>query len=186
MGDGAVDRHLGAEPDPHHHEAQLVDHAVAENPTEIVLDHGVEDREGRHQRADVEQDLDTHELYAGKGPGEGIDGDLGGKGAKKDRAPPGGLGICVGEPAVQKRKGTLDADGEEDQGRGKTVELHHLEAEHARGLVGAAQQYPRQQDHAGAHLEDEITDPRCIGAPCAARPDQEDRRDGHQFPEHVE
>ena len=52
MGERAVDGKLGADSDSDHHEADLVDHAVAENAAQVVLDNGVEDREHGHDGSD--------------------------------------------------------------------------------------------------------------------------------------
>ena len=46
-----IDAHAGAQPDTGHHEADLVYHAVSQHPAQVVLDHGVEDREHGQMRS---------------------------------------------------------------------------------------------------------------------------------------
>jgi hypothetical protein len=172
-----VDGQLGADADAADHEAELVVEAVGENSPEVVDDHRVEDRKGRHGRTDVDQHLGPRIA-----PGERIDGELGGEGAEPDGAAHRGLGIGVLQPVVQEGKSAFDADGDEDQVRSQAAEAEG--AEFDRAGVGDVKQGAGQQQDARAHLNDEIAHAGAIGALRAARPDQEDRRDGGQFPEH--
>jgi IS5 family transposase len=93
--DGAVQRHLGADADPHDHEAELVVQAVGEHTPEIILDHGVEDRKRRHQRTDRHQDLG-----AGEAARERVDRELRGERREEDRAGLRRLGIRILQPIV--------------------------------------------------------------------------------------
>ena len=145
----AVDGQFGADADAADHEAQLVVEAVGENPPEVVHDHRVEDRKGRHGGADVNQDLGPRVA-----PGKRIDGELGGEGAEPDGAAHRGLGIGVLQPVVQEREGAFDADGEEDQGRPQAAEAHGAELDRAR--VRDVEQGAGQQQDTRAHLDDEI------------------------------
>ena len=64
-------------PMPTDHEADLVDHAVGQHAAQVVLDHGIKDRERGHRRADQDQDLDAADLRAGEAARQRVDRDLG-------------------------------------------------------------------------------------------------------------
>ena len=104
------ERQLAAHSDSHHHEAELVVQAVGQHAAQVVLDHGVEDREHRHDHAQSDQDP-----RPGKPAGQGVDRQLGREGAEKDRARDRRFRVGVLKPVVQQRKGALDAEGQEDQ-----------------------------------------------------------------------
>ena len=101
-----------ADADARHHEADLVDHAVAEHAPQVVLDDRVEDREARHDDADVDEQLGAREA-----PRQRVDRHLGGEGAQED----GPVGVASGYASVSQLwssgKPGLDAEGEEDQPR---------------------------------------------------------------------
>ncbi len=124
--DGAVDRQRGADADAADHEAELVDQAVGQHAPQIVLDDRVEDRETRHDGADVDEQLGAWETAC-----KGVDGDLGGEGAQEDRARGRGLGVGVREPVVQQRKTGLDAKSDEYEPRRHAVEADVVELQAA-------------------------------------------------------
>ena len=68
---------MRADSDATDHEADLVDHAVAQHAAQVVFDHSVKDREAGHDHANVYQQLGTR-----KAPRQRIHGDLGGHGTE--------------------------------------------------------------------------------------------------------
>ena len=129
VGDGPVDGQGGPHPDPADHEADLVDHRVTQGAPQVVFDHGVEDREARHDGAGV----DEH-LLPRVPPCQGVHGHLGGECAQEDGAGGGALGVGVDQPAVGEREGGLDPEGQEDQPPGQPLQPHLTELE-APGFV---------------------------------------------------
>ena len=128
---GAVERQLGADADTDDHEAELVVERIGQDLAKVILDHGEEDREGRHHGADIDQDL-----RPGITPRQGIDRQLGGEGGKHDRAGNGRLGIGVLQPVVQEGEGAFDAEGEEDQETAQRVHREALVKRPAAGIGG--------------------------------------------------
>ena len=86
-------------PMPHTMKPSWLIIAVGEHAAQIVLDHGEEDREHGHRRADVDQ-----QLGAGEAARQRVDRDLGGEGAEEHRAGRRRLRIGVGQPVVQERE----------------------------------------------------------------------------------
>ena len=75
-----VDGQFCSDTDAHHHEAELVVEAVGQHASQVVLDHGIEDRERRHRCSDRHEDL-----CAGKTARQCVDGDLGREPGKEHR-----------------------------------------------------------------------------------------------------
>ena len=57
MGGCAVERHLGADSDSRHHEADLVHDAVGKDAPHVVFEDRVDDPVKHHEQADVDQQL---------------------------------------------------------------------------------------------------------------------------------
>jgi hypothetical protein len=74
---GAVQRQGGADTNTRNHETDLVDQAIGQHPTQVILDNRVENREAGHGDADIDQDLFTRKAAC-----QAIDGNLGGKGGE--------------------------------------------------------------------------------------------------------
>ena len=55
VGHSTIDGEVGPYSDSRHHETDLIDHGVPQDPAEIVLDDGIEDGECCHHRPDVDQ-----------------------------------------------------------------------------------------------------------------------------------
>ena len=72
---GAIKRHFRANPNAHNHKAKLVVQTIGKHAAQIVFDLCKKDREQRHDRANVNQDLG-----AGKAPRQRINGKLCSKG----------------------------------------------------------------------------------------------------------
>ncbi len=151
VGHGAVDGKGRTQADAHHHEADLVDHGVGEDPAQVVLDDGVEDGEHRHGDPHPDQELRTRE-----GPGQGVHRHLGGEGGKEDGARGCCLRIGVHEPVVQERESGLDAEGQKNEPGGQAVQAQELEGD-APGLVGVNQD-TGQEKHPAHHAYDQVTD----------------------------
>ena len=179
VGDGAVHRQRGPDPDPADHEADLVHHGVAERASEVVLDHGVEDREAGHERADVDQ-----HLFAREPPRQGVHRHLGREGAEEDGAGGRPFRIRVDQPAVGQRERRLHPYRDEDEPRGQSLQSHRAEVE-ASGPVrvhhGAGEQRDARHD-----VHEQISHPRRDGFRGAPRPDEEDGADREQLPEDEE
>ena len=107
-----VDGQFRADAHADHHEADLVDFAIAEDTTQVVLNNGVKDGEKGHEATYEQEDVGS-----GKEAGQHADGALRGKGAKKYRTRGSSLGVAVRQPNVQAGKSGLDADSEEDERR---------------------------------------------------------------------
>ena len=90
MGNGTIQRQLGADPNPHYHEAELIVEAVAEHFAQIVLNDRKKDREERHHNADADQHLGT-----GESPRQSIHREFGGEGTEENRAGYGCLRVGV-------------------------------------------------------------------------------------------
>ncbi len=59
--DGSVDGQGRSDTDAAHHEPDLVDEAVGQDPPDVVLQYRVKDREGRHEGAEPDQQLGARE-----------------------------------------------------------------------------------------------------------------------------
>ncbi len=95
MAHGTVKGQCRAHPDPHHHESELVDHAVGQHTAQVVFDHSEKDRIAGHDCAYINEYLRTR-----KSPGHGIDGHLGGKGTKEHCTRGCGSRVSIGDPVV--------------------------------------------------------------------------------------
>ena len=175
MRHGAVDRQFGSNSDPDDHEAELVVQAVGQNPPQVVLDHGVEDRERGHHRADPDQ-----HLGAGVAARKRIHRELGGEGREPDRPGDRGLGIGVLQPVVQQRECTLYSEGEENQPAARRADAKQIEPDRAARLE--MHHRASEQQHAGCELHQQIAHrsaPRPFRAP---RPDEHDRSRRRELP----
>ena len=113
MSDGTVDGESGTDTDTNHHEADLVNQAIGQDSSQVILNNCVEDRESRHGPAN------EYQLFGpGEGSGQSVDCSLGGKCRKKNGAGDGRLGVGIGQPRVQKRPGTVNADTDKYKPRG--------------------------------------------------------------------
>ena len=176
----AIDGELGADTDPHDHEAELVVEREGQHLAQVILDHREEDREGRHDGADPDQ-----LVGARIAPRQGIDRQLGGEGRQHDRPGDGRLGIGVLQPVVQEGEGALDAEGDEDQEAAQRLDGQRLVKGPAAGLAGTDDRTGEEQ-HAGQDVDRQIAQAGLVGGIVAGTPDQEDRGDRGQFPEHEE
>ena len=93
-----------ADADAAHHETHLVDQAVGKDPPQVIFNDRIEDGKSGHDRPDPDEGLGS-----GKGPCQGIDRDLGGKGAQEDGSGDGCLRIGIGEPGMKDGPGTIQA-----------------------------------------------------------------------------
>ena len=175
---GAIDGQLGTDTDADDHEAQLVVERIGQHLAQIILDHGKEDREGRHDGADPDQLVGS-----GIAPRQRIDGQLGGEGREDHGAGNGGLGIGVLQPVVQEGEGAFDAEGDEDQETAQRLDRECLVEGPATGLAGPDHRTGQQQ-HAGQDVDGQIAQAGLVGGIIAGAPDQEDRGDRRQLPEH--
>ena len=110
VGGGAVQCQLCTDPDPRDHEPDLVDQAVGQDASKVVLNDRVEDGEHGHGGADVDEDFGA--CVATR---QSVNGELGGESAKEDGAGRGRFRISIGQPVVQERERALDSEGEKDQ-----------------------------------------------------------------------
>ena len=97
VSDRPVDGQFRADAHANHHEANLVDFAVAEDTTQVVLNDGVENRKARHDRTDINQ-----QFRPGKAAGQRIHRHFGGKGAEENGPGGSGFRIRIRQPVVQK------------------------------------------------------------------------------------
>ena len=72
---GAVERHLGADADPDHHESDLVHDRIGEDTAHVVFEDRVDDPVKHHDQPDIDQ-----EFGPGKTAQQHIDRGLGGEG----------------------------------------------------------------------------------------------------------
>ncbi len=85
---------------------------------------------------------------------------------------------------MQRRERALDAEGDEDEPRGRSLEADVVERQAAR--VVEVEQPAGQEQKARQHLDDQVTEARRHGALGAPRPDEKHRAHRHQLPEHEE
>ncbi len=128
VGHSAIDGQVGANAHPDQHEADLVDHAITEHTTHVVLDHRVEDREGRHGAPDQDQ-----RVLAGEHHHKAVDGALRREGAKPNGARGRGLWIAVHKPGVHQREACLGTEPQEDEPRAGSAEPDLLDRDGTRG-----------------------------------------------------
>ena len=59
-----IDGERRSDADADDHESQLVVQRIGQDAAQVVLDHGIEDREGGHRRADVYEKLGSRRARA--------------------------------------------------------------------------------------------------------------------------
>ena len=176
VGHRAVEGQVRAEPDADDHEADLVDHRVAQDAPEVVLDDRVEDREQAHHRAHVDQGL-----LAAEAAREAVHRRLGGEGRQEQGAGGGGGRVGVDDPVVEDREADLDAEGQEDQPGGHGVQLHGAEGEGPG--VRVQERGAEEQQEARADVGQEVAPSRSPRLGGTRGPDLEDAGDGQELPE---
>ena len=175
MGDSSVDRHRGADTDAADHIAHLADDMIRQQTPAIIRQESEDDTVDRHNRPGPYQ-----QLQPGKPAGEGIDGHLGGEGAEEDAAGNRSFRVGVGQPAVKRRDGGVEGEAQKNQGRGDAA---IKVIEHYRAGIPDMPQDTGHQDAAAKGVHYEIAETGPPGRRRPPRPDENERGNGHYFPE---
>ena len=178
MGGGAVQRHLGADPDADHHIADLADDVIGQQAAAVVFQDRVDHAVERHGGAQPDQYL---------GPGIGadkhVDRGFRGKGAEENGPGHRRFRIGVGEPGVERRHRGIEDEGNQDQRVGKPAAVLQG-AEQVGAGFHAVQDDPAEQQHAAGDMNHEIAHARPHRRSLTGREDQIGGREGHDLPRH--
>ena len=126
MGRHTIKRELGADADADDHEAELVIQAVSQHAPQVILQHGIKDREYGHCRADPNKHFGT-----GKATRESIDGEFCGEYGEHHGTCDRGFGISVLQPVMQQWESTFDTKSQEDQPSAWRFETEMIEGNRA-------------------------------------------------------
>jgi hypothetical protein len=172
-----MQRHLRADADAGHHEADLVDDAVGEDAPHVVFQQRIDDAVEHHPQPGEDQ-----QLLAREATQQGEDGGLGGEGREEDHAARRGLGIGVGQPGGERRRGGVDEKPGEDQPGAGVLQLDGAEGDRA-GFQHVGDDARHQQD-AAEQVHEHVAKPGTVGAALGRAPEHQGRGQRHDLPEH--